>query len=241
MVQADHSDYWMRIGNPQDVDGIFALWYRIGHRSEEQGEIWTRRTNHFKDGQPAAIRASLAVIREASSHLGPLLGKSLRTPHGRGIAPEQTLFIPALTSEETASYPQGKLTKLAAAAAAGYGTRMSSGVLRKGRHESLSRKRANAAQRREILGNAGYRAARVDSKYIVVVDDVSTTGQTLSTIATAIKASNVNATVFGIVLAKQESLDYLPFESAECANARVPGRLDQIWKSHARQQSERKP
>ncbi len=223
----------MSIGQCHDVEGIFALWYRIGSRSVEQTETWTRRINEFKDGQPAAIKAGLAVIREASRHLGPLLEENLPTPPVHGIVPGQALFVPALTSQETVSSPQSNLARLAAAAAAGYGARMSCEILRKSRHDSLSRTRARAAERTEILLNANYRASVVDEDYIIVVDDVSTTGQTLSTIATAIHASNPNARVFGIVLAKQESLRYLPFETAERANARVPLILDKIWRSHA--------
>ena len=233
MVQINQPNYWMGIGRRRDVEGVFALWYRIGSSSVEQTETWTRRTNGFKGGQPAAISAGLAVIREASRHLRPLLEDSLPTPPIHGIAPGQTLFVPALTSQETVSSFQSKLARLAAAAAAGYGASMSCEILRKDRHASLSRTRANWDQRREILINANYQASVVDANHIVVVDDVLTTGQTLSTIATAIKASNPNASVFGIVLAKQESLSYLPFETAECANARVPLSLDKIWRSHA--------
>lgn len=233
MVQANQPNYWMTIRQPHGVERIFALWYRIGNRSAEQTETWTRRTNDFKDGQAAAIRAGLAVIHEASRHLGSLLEESLPTPPVHRIVPGQTLFVPALTSQETVSSPQSNLARLAAAAAAGYGARMSCEILRKGRHDSLSRTRASAVERREILLNANYRASVVDEDYIVVVDDVSTTGQTLSTIATAIHASNPNARVFGIVLAKQESLSYLRFETAERANARVPLRLDKIWRLHA--------
>jgi adenine/guanine phosphoribosyltransferase-like PRPP-binding protein len=65
------------------------------------------------------------------------------------------------------------------------------------------------------------------------VDDVLTTGQTLTAIAAAVKASNPNVRVFAVVLAKQESLDFLPFETAEEANARVPVGLDRIWRQHA--------
>ena len=232
MVQANQPNYWMSIGQCNDVEGIFALWYRIGSRSEEQTEVWTRRTYDFKDGQPAAIRAGLAVIREACSHLRPLLEGSLPSPPIHKITPRQTLFVPALASQETISSIQSKLARLAAAAADGYGARMSCEILRKRRHDSLSRTRANASTRSQILLNANYQASVVNAKYIVVVDDVSTTGHTLSTIATAIKASNPNARVFGIVLAKQESLDWLPFETAESANARVPLSLEEIWRLH---------
>ena len=65
------------------------------------------------------------------------------------------------------------------------------------------------------------------------MDDISTTGQTLTAIAAAVKASNPNVRVFAVVLAKQESLDFLSFETAEEANARVPAGLDRIWRQHA--------
>ena len=233
MVLANQTNYWMRIGPRPNVDGIFALWYRIGRRSEDHGEIWTRRTNEFKDGQPAAVTAGVAVIREASQHLRPLLGSSLPAPPLQDVAPELTLFIPALGHEETASQPQNKLSRFAAAAAAGYGANMSWQLLSKNPHDSLSRTGANAARRVEILTEANYQATKVDARYLVVVDDVSTTGQTLSTIAAAVKTSNPTVRVFAIVLAKQESLEYLSSATAEEANARVPLSLDQIWRQHA--------
>ena len=233
MVRANQHSHWMKFGPRLDILGVFALWYRIGRRSEGHGEVWTKRTNDFKDGQPAAIEASLAVIQEASRYLRPLLGQCLPAPLTQDIAPEQTLFIPALSSQETISRPESKLARFAAAAAAGYGAGTSAQILRKNRHDSLSRTGANAARRAEILSDANYQAAQVDARYIVIVDDVSTTGQTLTAIAAAVKASNPGARVFAVVLAKQESLDFLPYETAEAANAGVPEDLDRIWRQNA--------
>ena len=233
MTQSKGTNHWMKLDHLQNVDGSFALWFRIGRRSDEHKEVWTSRTNDFKDGQPAAIAAALAVIQEASRHLRPLLRRCLLPTSKEDVSPEETLFIPALSSWQTISHSESQLARLAASAAAGYGARTSYEILRKTPHASLSRTGANAVQREEIVTNANYRSAKVNARNVVIVDDVSTSGSTLSAIATAVKASNHDVRVFCIVLAKQESLDFLPFETAEEANARVSHKLDQIWREYA--------
>ncbi len=219
-------DWWIRPNTTvrrEHLKAVSCFGYRTGWHSSDR---WIGRINGFKYGKRGHVRKAEATLRAAA----PSLFRHI------GIGPKGTAVIPVLGSQETSATPNSNNSRLAKAIAEGAGARFVLDCLTKKKHPSLHRSRGGRVKRGEILEMANYRATELSCKNAVIVDDILTTGTTMSTIAEAISKSSPETSIYGFALGRHFSEHYLPEgihsmeEALEKANAKIPSIFDKIWR-----------
>ena len=208
-----------QLDSSHHIDGAFAVGYRLLDNRNEQ---WTKRFSRFKARQRTAWNAAWAVMGDAT----PELLKSL------GFPSEDVTFIPALSSSETSASPTGVLSVIAQRCATQCQSEFSPELLSKNAHVSLHGQYRSVQDRASILDKAAYAAGNVTTSNVFVLDDLITSGSTLSAIAAAIKASSPDVKVFGLGLAKNERHSYLPEAIQEFPNGHIPSQWERLWHRH---------
>ena len=207
---------YRRLDFGPDLDGAFAIGYRLLDDSADQ---WTRRFSRFKSGQRGSWNAAWAVLGEAA----PVLVDAL------GFQGSDVTFAPALSSSETAASPTGVLSVIAQRCAGRCGSEFLPELLTKRSHVRLHGQSRSVQARSSILQNAEYSAGTVNTPDIFVLDDLITAGSTLSTIASAIKSSTAGVKVYGLALAKNERLMWLPEGIQRLPNGHIPREWENLW------------
>ena len=192
------------------IDRTFAIGYRVIGDSSER---WSARFSRFKSGQPNARNAALAVIAIAA----PQLIRDLN------IDGESITFVPALGSRERVASADSALSKIAKACSAQCGSRLSLESLTKNPHATLHTGWRSREERASILSSAKYKADTLTTSHVFVIDDLVTSGATLNTIATAIKSTNPDVTVYGMALGKNA------YRDQGFTNDHVPSEWEQVW------------
>ena len=167
------------------VDGAFTIGYRL---LDDQNELWSRRFLRAKDGLQPSMEAAKALLATAISEL-------FATSR---VSADDITFTPAVRSRESTASPSGTLAILAQQCATAGGCRFAPQLIRKEPHESLHSPPKSVPRRMEILEAANFRSQKVATSRVIVVDDLITSGLTLSYSAKAIKALNPNVRVFGL-------------------------------------------
>lgn len=198
---------WLDYGT--GVDRSFAIGYRF---LDDRNERWSLRFSRFKDGDPDPRRAAYYLMGAAVPTLLSAIGLD-----GRSVT-----FVPALASNETVASQHGALPRIAQRCASQSGGAFSNEVLTKNAHPQLHRVRTSIAQRASILNSAEYTAGAVSTPHVFVLDDLITSGATLSTIATAIKKTNPQTRVYGLALAKNQY-------GHSRTNDHIPPTWDRVW------------
>ncbi len=206
---------WMRFSNLDQMENVRAA-FTLGYRfSGNHDDAWTRRFDRFKNDERRAAFGGAQILKVAV----PRLITALK------IDPDDLVFVSALSSGEETAQPGRTIPKITRICADLCGARFQLDALRKNAHRKLH-SLGTAARRSAELDKAEYRARRVQRKHVAVFDDFITRGDTLSTIATAIRERNPRARVFGIALAKTERLSYSPSAN----NDHVPREWFELWK-----------
>ena len=203
------------------VNGAFTIGYRL---LDNQDERWSRRFLGAKDGVKSSIDAATAVLTVAIPQL-----ISIYRWDGSDLT-----FTPAVRSRERTASPAGPLAILTQHCATQSGSQVDLQLLNKDPHESLHRPRKSVPERRAILEAANFSARNVNTPRVIIVDDLITSGLTLSYSATAIKARNPRAQVYGLALGKHEYLSNLADEIKGSPNQHIPDGWDQLWSMHDR-------
>ena len=198
------------------VDQSFAIGYRF---LDVRDEVWSRRFFRFKTGQPNSVRAGIRVLGVAT----PIILSELRL---RGT---NVTFVPALASRETVASQKGLLSRTTQWCASQCGSKFSLQLLSKKKHVSLHGQNRSIYEREDILSSAEYQAGVVSTPNVFVLDDLITSGLTLSTIAIAIKASNPSIRVYGLALAKNAYRDYLVDTNQDSTNDHIPAEWERLW------------
>ena len=206
-------------GHP--VDGAFTIGYRL---LDDQGECWSRRFLGAKDGFKPSLDAARAVLSAAI----PQLISGYRWD-GRDLT-----FTPAVRSRERIPSPTGPLSILAQHCATQSGGQFAPQLLNKDPHESLHRPPKSVPDRSAILEAANFSAGNVSTPRVIIVDDLITSGLTLSYSAMAMKARNPGIRVYGLALGKHEYLHNLADDLKESPNRHIPAEWDQLWSMHDR-------
>ena len=203
-------------GGSPALDRCYAVAYRI----TGEPDTWSHRLNAFKAKDADALRRAHKLVHHA---VPPLLSKL-------GINRSDALFIPALSSGETAASRDGVLTRLAEACAASVNSIWEARALTKTAHAPLHKIYGTSGRQAE-LAKANYQAnaARIGRKHVFVVDDLVTRGETLSRIAEAIQKVRPGTTVRGLVLGKTERKSWMQTGS----NDHVPKSFDEAWISNS--------
>lgn len=210
---------WMKIRPNVDtgLTSCFAIGYRF---TDDIHDYWTKRFNKFKKEGGAAIYAAVTLMKTTV----PLLVKYLELDESK------TVFIPALSSDETVASETGILSVMARVCAKSANANFVRNAITKKAHHPLHLYR-NAERRREILDEADYKSVRIEAENILIFDDFITRGETLSHIARAIHKTNSGVRVYGVALGKNESRSYyLERYSIEISNDRIPKKWDDFWK-----------
>ena len=177
-----------------------------------------------KDGHRTAIEAAKAVLAVAI----PQLLQDSQTDR------EDVTFTPVVRSKERTAPPSGPLAILAQHCAAQWGGQFALNLLSKDPHESLHWPRKTVSERIEILEAANFASSEVGTPRVIIVDDLITSGLTLSYSAGAIKTKNPEVKVFGLALGKHENLWNLEDNLRESPNRHIPAEWNQIWATHDR-------
>lgn len=189
----------------------FAIAYKL---KDDTGEKWTERFIRFKDKKAKAQWGAATVFYEAV----PALVKHL------GVDLSRTAFIPALSSGETKADPNRSIPWIAKECGKTVGVQYLGGALSKSAHRKIHTI-YDAGGRSAELAKAKYQSTKIDADHVFVFDDIITRGDTLSHIAMAVLAANTKSKVYGIALAKAESIAYCPNPK----NDHVPARWDALW------------
>ncbi|MGM4983239.1 hypothetical protein [Rhizobium sp. 11_C7_N12_5] len=190
----------------------YAIAYRLKDKTSEN---WTARFIQFKNKSNKAEWGGATVFYEAV----PALIKQL------GLNPKRTAFIPALSSGEVKADPDRSMSWIARVSAEMCGAQYTDTALSKNVHEKIHGI-YSAEGRTAELDKANYQSTKIDADHIFVFDDFITRGDTLSRIALAVLAANPKCKVYGIALAKAESVGFCPNPD----NDQVPTRWDDLWK-----------
>ncbi|MER9302878.1 MULTISPECIES: phosphoribosyltransferase [unclassified Mesorhizobium] len=189
----------------------FTIAYKLKDRTDEKWTAWFIR---FKDKNNKAEWGAATVLYDAA----PTLIKHL------GIDPKRASFIPALSSKETKADPSRSIPWITKECAKTVGAQYSDSILSKNVHQKIHTI-YSAEGRSAELDKAKYQSAKIDADHVFVFDDFITRGDTLSRIALAVLAANPKCKVYGIALAKAESVAYCPNPE----NDHVPARWDTLW------------
>ncbi len=87
-------------------------------------------------------------------------------------------------------------------------------------------------ERRAILDKADYKAGDLTTGYVFVVDDLITTGLTLSYIAGAIKNQNPEVKVYGLAPGKHAYRSDFQAGRRCLPNSHIPREWDRLWSQH---------
>ncbi|MGX5723160.1 hypothetical protein [Shinella zoogloeoides] len=190
--------------------------YTIAYKLKDKtGEVWTTRFTRFKDKKIKAEWGAAYVLYEAV----PALMKQL------DLNPKRVAFIPALSSGETNANPDRSIPWITKGCARRYGAQYIDNAISKNVHQKIH-SIYSADGRSAELDKANYQAKKIDADHVFVFDDIITRGDTLSRIALAILKTNPTCKVYGIALAKAESVAFCPNPD----NDQVPARWDELWK-----------
>ncbi len=210
--------HFRQLDHGHSVDGAFAIGYRFLDRDHRE-ELWSRRFLRVKDGVPASRNAARAVLGMAI----PVLLDAL------SLNGESVTFTPAVRSSETTASESGTLSVLARHCAAQSSSEFSPKLLSKRRHASLHMPRKSLDQRIEILEEANFQAGDVTTENVFVVDDLITSGITLSYSARAIKKQNPQAKVYGLAPGKHEYWNEYDPNFQGSPNSHIPPAWNQLW------------
>ncbi len=206
---------WMHFphldGGGADLDGAFTIGYRI---TDDSTDAWTTRFNRFKAKSGDASSGGMEMVREGM----PGLIASL------GISPANAVFVPALSSGEAKAAPDGQMSILARTCAGTTGARFEPNALSKQIHKPIHNI-FNAQDREAELDKAAYAAAKLPVNNVFVFDDFITRGSTQARIARAIKATNPQARIYGVALAKTDRRAWWP----NLSNDHVSKTWDERW------------
>lgn len=199
--------------------------YTIAYKLKDStSEPWTSRFIRFKNKDNPAEWGGATVLYEAV----PKLIKEL------GLDVSETVFVPALSSSETKADPNRAVPWIAKASAGLSGVKYIEDALSKNVHQKIHNI-FSADGRSAELDKAKYQSQTLDAKQVFVFDDIITRGDTLSRIALAILEKNPKTKVYGIALAKAESVAYCPNPD----NSHVPARWDALWKQGEQEHAEK--
>ena len=199
------------------LSGSYTVCYRFTDDSTEQ---WTARFNKFKAKDENAVENVANVFEKI---VPPLV-------HALNLDASKTCFIPALSSGETNASPRGVLSRIAHRCASATGAAFVRDAITKKAHRPIHDIYAADARGR-VLDGANYTATKIDTKNVLVVDDMITRGGTLSRTAQAIQRSNPGVNVYGLAFAKAERQQYHRDRfGIEISNEHVPAYLNALWR-----------
>lgn len=205
---------WMAFPQLSQNAGITHA-YALGYKLKDDGqEPWTKRFSRFKEMDPGAVNGGARLLYGA---VPPLIDAT-------GVDLKDTVFIAALSSGETTAQANRAIPYIASQCAGLVGARFELNALQKNAHKKIHTF-FSVEERNAELDKAEYVSAPLGAGNIVVFDDFITRGDTLSRIALAILETNPKAKVYGVALAKNESVAWCPNPK----NDQMSAKWDKLW------------
>lgn len=205
---------WMAFPQLSQNAGIthaYALGYKL---KDDPQEPWTKRFSRFKEKDRHAVYGGARLLYGA---VPPLI-------EATGVNMSDTVFIAALSSGETVAKANRAIPYIAAQCAQSVGARFELNALQKNAHKKIHTF-FSVEERNAELDKAKYVSAAVGAGHVFVFDDFITRGDTLSRIALAVLAANPDAKVYGVALAKNESVAWCPNPK----NDQMSAKWDKLW------------
>lgn len=205
---------WMEfpyLTNSTGLTRTYTLAYKL---TDNAGEKWTARFIRFKNKDSKALFGGARLFYAAF----PPLFESLQ------LNGNDSVFVSALSSSEKTADPNRSIPYITSELAAVVGAHVSIGSISKQVHSKIHNL-YKADLREAELDKAKYVCGQLPATNVFVFDDFVTRGGTLSRVAQAVKASNPEAKVYGVALAKTERISYCPHPD----NSHVSPAWDKIW------------
>jgi len=205
---------WMAFPQLSQSAGIthaYALGYKLKDDSQEP---WTKRFSRFKENESGAVFGAARLLYGAV----PALIEATQ------VDLSDTVFVAALSSGETTAKANRAIPYIASHCAVSLGTRFQLNALQKNPHKKIHTF-FSVDERNAELDKAKYVSAKLGARNVFVFDDFITRGDTLSRIALAILEANPKAKVYGVALAKNESVAWCPNPT----NDQMPAKWDKLW------------
>ena len=208
-----------RVKDWVEVPSLHSLTiYTLGYRfRDDLDDTWTKRFNGIKHAGPVDHRDVPVVIARITRVLGEAVNSLMNDLR---ISPQDTAFISAIPSSVTEATDTDVVAYLARLTAAKTRACYLPRALSKQPFESMHRLGLNREQRRRVQQLADYRCRAIKQRFVLVFDDVTTTGSTLEAIACAVQSVNTKVKVFGVALAKATNVGFSDY-FFEIANSRV--------------------
>lgn len=211
---------WMEFPRLSESAGITRA-YALGYRLKDNGqELWTSRFTRFKNKDRGAIFGGARLLHGA---IAPLI-------EATGVNVNDAVFIPALSSGETAANANRAIPHIAMQCSRAVGARFELNGLQKKAHKKIHTF-FSVEERNAELDKAEYKSAALGARHVFVFDDFITRGDTLSRIALAVLSSNPRAKVYGVALAKNESVAWCP----NPANDQMAAEWGKLWEQGERE------
>jgi hypothetical protein len=167
--------------------------YHIGYYKpvDKANDPWTQRFLSFKKSEPSAVEAAMRCIDEGLKDLTAKINTS------------SAIVVASPGSQDQHRRPQSPVGRLANQIAQSLGINSDLTLVCKDPHDPLHRQTDEKA-RKKIIANANYRLSKEISPidYVFVIDDIYTTGATISEICSLFKQAVPRVTVIAIVLGK---------------------------------------
>lgn len=205
---------WMafpQLSQNAGVTHAYALGYKL---KDDAQEPWTKRFTRFKDKDRVATWGAARLLYGA---VPPLI-------QATGVDLNDAVFVAALSSGETVADANRAIPYITSELARTMGARFELKALQKNAHKKIH-SFYTVEERNAELDKANYVSAPLGAGHVFVVDDFITRGDTLSRIALAVGAANPNAKVYGIALAKNESVAWCP----NPRNDQMAANWDKLW------------
>ena len=204
---------WVEVPNSQSLT-IYTLGYRF---RDDFDDTWTERFNEIKHAGSVDLSAVPEVVTRITRVLGEAVTSLMKD---LTIPPQDTAFISAIPSSAAEATDTDVVAYLARMTAAKIGAWYLPRALTKQPYESMHRLGLNREQRHLVQQSANYRFGTIKQRYVLVFDDVTTTGSTMEAIACAVQSVNAKVKVLGIALAKATNVGFSDY-FFEIANSKA--------------------
>lgn len=207
-----------RLSSSDGLRGVLTLGWRF--KNETDTDPWSARFNRFKFGYRDAVTQAAGAVSVAA--LSDFAWPDLEVG-----------FTAALSSGGTQLEPTARLARLGKHLARRFGATWHGDILKKEAHPSLHKGPGAASDRAARVRNK-YRCVRdVSSELLIVCDDFTTNGDTLSEIARAIHERNPEVEVMGFTLAKTENRTFAQNCGETLDNSHLPQEWADLWDKNA--------
>lgn len=204
-----------RLSHSHNIRGVLTIGWRL---EDQLGvDTWSTRFNNFKFGPDTHVSAACAVATRAL--------RAFKWPPSVGV-------VVALGHADRRLVEHSRLSRLGIHVARSLNFHWMGNVLCKRPHRAL-RQCDSASQREREIAGAYTCLERPDCEILLVIDDFTTNGDTISEIARAVHTVNSSVEVLGFALGKNEKRGFASAHGHHISNNHIPSDWATLWDQHA--------